>query len=407
MDIRSTTFFLNPTWPLDLALLEQAGQAAQQAVAAYQQAGYTVQTIRMATPPFPQVFAGLTDDEIIKAVQTLEQTASQAGFNYIAIGPAGFDNLEDYALVPKIIGATENVFCSAYMASPEVGVSIPAVRACAEIITQLAPQDPNGFANLYFTALANVPAGSPFFPAAFHDGGAPGFGLATEAASLAVEVLSQADGLAAGLQALQQAIEDHGKRLSDVGEQVASQTGFRFTGIDFSLAPFPEESSSLGTALERMGVPHTGQHGSLAAAAMLAATLDQADFPRIGFSGLLFPPLEDANLAQRAAENILTVKDLLMYSAVCGTGLDTIPLPGDTTPEELTPLLLDLAALALRLDKPLTARLMPVPGKQAGEPTTFDFDFFANSRVMPLSSAPLNAPMAKTNTIPILPRHKK
>ena len=32
-------------------------------------------------------------------------------------------------------------------------------------------------------------------------------------------------------------------------------------------------------------------------------------------------------------------------------------------------LLLDVAALALRLNKPLTARLMPIPGKKAGRNT--------------------------------------
>jgi uncharacterized protein (UPF0210 family) len=88
----------------------------------------------------------------------------------------------------------------------------------------------------------------------------------------------------------------------------------------------------------------------------------------------------------------LTIKDTLLYSAVCGTGLDTVPLPGDTTAEQLVPLLLDLSALALRLDKPLTARLMPVPGKQAGDDTNFDFAFFAQSKVMALQSAGLNSP---------------
>jgi hypothetical protein len=82
----------------------------------------------------------------------------------------------------------------------------------------------------------------------------------------------------------------------------------------------------------------------------------------------------------------------LLYSAVCGTGLDTVPLPGNTTAEELVPLLLDLSALALRLDKPLTARLMPIPGKQAGEETNFDFAFFAQSKIMKLDSEKLNSP---------------
>jgi uncharacterized protein (UPF0210 family) len=103
----------------------------------------------------------------------------------------------------------------------------------------------------------------------------------------------------------------------------------------------------------------------------------------------MMPVLEDARLAKRAAEGTLTVRDLLLYSAVCGTGLDTVPLPGDTTAEQITPLLLDLCALALRLDKPLTARLMPVPGKKVGDETKFDFAFFAPSRIMNLESEPL------------------
>ena len=110
------------------------------------------------------------------------------------------------------------------------------------------------------------------------------------------------------------------------------------------------------------------------------------------------PILEDSILAKRAAEGILTVKDALLYSAVCGTGLDTIPLPGNTTAEQIVPLLLDLCALALRLDKPLTARLMPIPGKKAGDETSFDFDFFAPSRVMKLDSAALAPPLLNTGT---------
>ncbi len=129
-------------------------------------------------------------------------------------------------------------------------------------------------------------------------------------------------------------------------------------------------------------------------AALLTESIERARFPRTGFSGLMMPVLEDATLARRAAEGTLTVKDVLLYSAVCGTGLDTVPLPGDTSAEQIFPLLLDLCALALRLDKPLTARLMPVPGKRAGDPTTFDFGFFANSKVMALQSEPLSAPLS-------------
>ena len=155
-----------------------------------------------------------------------------------------------------------------------------------------------------------------------------------------------------------------------------------------------------------MGVPKVGLHGSLAAAAILTDAIDQARFPRAGFSGLMMPVLEDAMLAERAAEGRLTVKDLLLYSAVCGTGLDTVPLPGDVTSGQIAALLLDISALALRLDKPLTARLMPVPGKQAGDMTSFDFDYFANSRVMALKAEPLRKALAGQENIPLNSRFR-
>jgi uncharacterized protein (UPF0210 family) len=137
-------------------------------------------------------------------------------------------------------------------------------------------------------------------------------------------------------------------------------------------------------------------HGSLLAAALLTEAIDRAEFLHTGFSGLMMPVLEDSTLARRAAEGTLTIKDVLLYSAVCGTGLDTIPLPGDTTAEQIFPLLLDLCALALRLDKPLTARLMPVPNKKAGDETNFDFAFFAPSRILALDSEPLTGSLSGT-----------
>jgi uncharacterized protein (UPF0210 family) len=284
------------------------------------------------------------------------------------------------------------------------GVSLDAVRLCAEVIARAAPLSPDGFANLRFAALANVPPGSPFFPAAYHGSGAPIFALALQAADLAVMAFSRAASVAQAQADLSSAMQAEAAALESVAARLEDQTGFGFGGIDFSLAPFPQAELSLGTALERLGVPALGLHGSLAAAAILADAMDRAQFRRAGFCGLMLPVLEDAVLAKRAAEGTLGIRDLLLYSAVCGTGLDTVPLPGDTTADEIYPLLLDLACLAQRLDKPLTARLMPIPGKKAGDPTGFDFAYFANSRVMALDARPLDGKLADQGLFKLHPR---
>ena len=96
----------------------------------------------------------------------------------------------------------------------------------------------------------------------------------------------------------------------------------------------------------------------------------------------MLPLLEDYGLAKRNTEGQFGIYDLLVYSSVCGTGLDTIPLPGDVTLKKLNALLIDFASLSCKLCKPLSARLMPIPGKDAGDMTDFDFPYFVNSQIM-------------------------
>ena len=391
MKIRSITYFCNPHFPLDDNVIRIAGEFLSKTKAAYEAGGYEVQTTRLATVAFPLL---LGDPEVNvrsglpELAVKVQQLIGEAGIQYASLGPALPEEPHRYEAIPDAIAATQNIFFGGVMADSVRGIDLAAVHACARVIVEAAPLDPNGFANLRFAALANVPPGSPFFPAAYHNGLAPAFAIATEAADLAVNAFTGAASVDVARKALVAEIEKHGKALAQIAAE--QLPGTRFGGIDFSLAPFPNEAQSLGTAFERLGVPAVGLHGSLAAAAIITEAIGRADFPRAGFSGLMMPVLEDATLAKRAAEGILTVKDVLLYSAVCGTGLDTIPLPGDTTADLLAPLLLDLCALALRLDKPLTARLMPVPGKRAGEPTTFDFGYFANSKVMALDSRALS-----------------
>jgi uncharacterized protein (UPF0210 family) len=405
MKIRSITYFFNPKYPLDVNALRSAGEFLAQARSAYETAGYEVQTTRLATIPFPKLLDGKVEQAPLLA-QKLSVMLKQIGVAYAALGPALIEFPESYAVIPEAISASENIFFGGVMADRKNGISLQAVKACGRIIQQASTITPDGFANLRFAALANVKAGAPFFPAAYHEGDKPAFAIAVESADLAVEAFSGSQTLDDGRRELIASITKHGQAIAKIARSLdpdpQSQT---FNGIDFSLAPFPDDAHSLGGAVEKMGVPKIGLHGSLAAAAILTEAVDRADFPHTGFSGFMQPILEDSVLAKRAAEGVLTVKDALLYSAVCGTGLDTVPLAGDLTAEEMTPLLLDISALAMRLDKPLTARLMPIPGKKAGDAAEFDFGFFANSRVMALESAPLNMPLGGSESFSIKERH--
>lgn len=389
MKIRSITYFTNPSYPISETPLKSAEEFLHLALPAFTEVGYEVESTRLASPPFPGLLAGASPGELPALARELEQAAASAGFAYVSLGPAFPDQPEYYSLIPEGLSVTQNAFFAGSMTTPDGKVSLKGIHQCAWVIQRTSTIGKDGFANLRFAALANVPAGSPFFPAAYHRGGEPSFALATEAADLALLAFRQARDLEEARLNLLEAIQTHGRILAQAAGEIQRLSGVKFSGIDFSLAPFPEEERSLGAAMECLGVPGLGSYGSLAAAAILADTIDQAEFVRAGFSGLMLPVLEDAILARRAAEGTLDIKDLLLYSAVCGTGLDTIPLPGDATCEQLSAILLDLASLSARLGKPLTARLLPIPGKKAGDPTGFEFAYFANSRVMPLRSTPL------------------
>ena len=403
MKIRSITCFVDPGWPLDPAVLRPVEKLIAAARPAFEAAGYEVQTTRLATPPFPRVIGSGNPQCAVHLAQDLIAAARAAGLDYVCLGPALPEVPESYAAIRPVVEATQDVFLGG-MLTAAGGVSLRAVRQCAGVIGALGPVLPNGFANLRFAALANVPPGAPFFPAAYHAGGEPAFALALEAADLAVAAFGRSGSLEEARQFLIAAIEQHAASLTAVGRQMAQAHEVRFAGLDFTLAPFPLPELSIGAALEVLGLPALGGSGSLAAAAFLADTLDRASFPRTGFNGLMLPVLEDAVLAQRAADGTLTVQDLLLYSAVCGTGLDTVPLPGDASTDALAAVLLDVATLAVRLGKPLTARLMPVPGKRAGDPTDFDFAFFANSRILALKGGSLGGLLAGDETFPLSPR---
>jgi len=389
MKIRSVTYFENPGDPIRKETLNHSEKFFGEAKRLFESAGYQVQSIRFASPPFPLILKNLANERVLSYAGELEHSLNSLGFDYLSLGPAIPSHPESYALIPDLIQSTENTFCSGLMTDPKKGISLSAVRSCGEIIHQLAPIDPDGFANLYFAALGNVPPGAPFFPAAYHGDEKPIFAIAVEAADLAVKAFSEASSFEEARGNLIFLLEDQAKILTRISCELEKITAAAYGGIDYSLAPFPEASLSIGTALEALGVKRLGDHGSLAAAAFLADTIDRADFPRTGFSGLMLPLLEDAVLANRAAEGFLGIKDLLLYSTVCGTGLDTIPLPGDLSPEQITAILFDLAALSTRLNKPLTARLMPIPGKNPGDPTKFDFPYFANSKILDVQAEEL------------------
>ena len=119
----------------------------------------------------------------------------------------------------------------------------------------------------------------------------------------------------------------------------------------------------------------------MTAAGIITRAVQSVPVRRVGYSGLMVPVMEDNVLAKRWAEGTFNIDSLLAYSAVCAGGLDTVPLPGDVSEEQIGRILGDVAWLAYKWQKPLAARLLPVPGGKAGDRTEFDDPRMANTTI--------------------------
>ncbi|MDQ3930641.1 MAG: DUF711 family protein [Chloroflexota bacterium] len=398
MNIRSLT--TGATLPTDAAarleLVARLGSFATTGKQALEAQGFTVQTTRLAAQPLEEWLA--PDDAAPDKAAELGSVCTDAGLDYFSVGTLQAtipqkELVPYFELVPELLLAAGNAFASIQVGT-RVGsggiVNLEAVRASARITQSLAERTPEGFGNLRFAAASNCPPHVPFFPAAYYkeddrNGGRPEFGLALEAADLAVRAFDGATSLEEARLRLLGLLEEEAGKAADVCVGLAAEHGYTFTGLDISMAPFPEQSRSIGHALELLSGAPLGSPGTLTAAAFFTSVLKQAreQLPTVGYSGLMLPALEDQTLADRAAEGLVTIDTLLLMSSVCGLGLDTVPLPGDVSLPQLERIITDMAALAVKLDKPLTARLFPVPGKSAGEPAEWpDFPYFARGKVM-------------------------
>jgi uncharacterized protein (UPF0210 family) len=393
MKVRSVTYFAPLTYPFDEKRIAAIGTFLKSARQALEGAGLETQTLRLATTPFTQVLGDPTATQVVDMAQALEGICAEGGIDFVSIGPAMADRpdaaLEPIQRLPDALSHTERVFATVALASADAdaGINLAAVQACAEAIREVSRNTPQGFGTLRFAALANCPPGSPFFPIAYHDGGPDRFAFATQAADLAVSAFGQADTLEDARLNLIEAFENAAAQLVAVADQLADEHGLDFGGIDFSLAPYPGQTTSIGAAIEHLGIDHFGGSGTTFGAAFITNCLRRASFPRCGYSGLMFPVLEDSVLAARAEDRTYGLDSLLLYSTVCGAGPDTVPLPGDVRVDELAGILLDVATIAITLNKPLSARLMPVPDLSADQRTAFDFEYFANARVLPIKSS--------------------
>jgi len=380
--IRTITAFLNLDRTQYQQQITDALQMLRRAKTIFESRGYEVQTVRIATQPFPEYTKGLTPQQTIAFFKDLDALAEKEKFAP-GIGPAMLnagDPDSQADLLADILANTKHIRGSIVIAGDD-GVRWRAIGAAARAIKKLEDTTEHSQGNFNLGAIADVPPLSPFFTAAYVDGFGHQFAIGLESANVVAEAFRGATDIDAAKQKLTSMLASEAIEIERHANRIDMETGWAYVGID--LSPAPLKDVSIGAAIENLIAQPFGSAGTLTAAATITAAVKAVPVKQTGYNGLMLPILEDSRLAERWSQGRVSLEGLLSYSAVCGTGLDTIPLPGDISTDQLTLILADVATLAVKWHKPLSARLLPVKGKIAGDTSEFNDPFLVNAVIQP------------------------
>jgi uncharacterized protein (UPF0210 family) len=353
------------------------------AKAEFARRGYETQTVRIVTQPLAELVNGLSDQEALSYLRSLDDLSQKYSF-MPNVGPAMLHDTDDSAtmqLLAQALSTLPNLNASAIIADDD-GIHWRTIREVAKLVRYVADHSARSQGTFQFAATAMLKPLGPFYPGAYHTGDGKQFSLGFEGANIVQEVFSATHGeFDASVAELTRQLTIHARIGEEVGNTVAASSGWTFVGVDPTPAPMAD--ASIGDAIERYTGSKFGANGTITAALAITSAVKAVKVKQIGYSGLMLPVMEDKRLAQRWAENSYEIDSLLAYSAVCATGLDTVPLPGDISEERLAKIYGDVAALAWKWRKPLSARLQPVKGKKAGDKTDFGSPYLFNTTLHP------------------------
>lgn len=319
MKIRAVTIGFTPDVPLRPRSLIEAGQFAKRVRSECELLGLEIQTVRLATPPFPSYLFDCSDIEILRFAKDLESCSREQGFDYCSLGPIGRSEDKSqrfFPVLPQLVAETSSLFVSAFLFGAEGKFQEETALEIVRSIRGIAQGTAGGFGNLRFAALVNCPPHIPFFPAAYHEGQSS-FAFALQSADIVRAVCCAAQSWDRVGENLRIELERQLMPLQRIGERL-ERLGFLFRGIDLSPAPGPDSESSIAYALEDLSGSRFGEPGTLAAAGFITSILKQTSLRTCGYCGLMLPVLEDVGLAERNNQGLIRVSNLLAYSAVCG-----------------------------------------------------------------------------------------
>jgi uncharacterized protein (UPF0210 family) len=353
--------------------------------------GIPVVNKRISISPVAVVAAPFGLEEMVTVAHTLDKAVKAVNVDFLG----GFSALVekgmgpgDRALIsalPQALAQTERICASINLASTRAGINMDAVLLMGRQIKAAADltADRDGLGCAKLCVFANIPQDVPFMAGAYLgvgeadaviNMGVSGPGVVKKAIDRAV-----ADSPDMDLRQLSELIKRTAYKVTRVGEligrEVAENLGVRFGVVDLSLAPTPNVGDSVGEIFQSLGLKSIGVPGTTAALAMLNDAVKKggafASSNVGGLSGAFIPVSEDLNISQSAADGYLSLEKLEAMTSVCSVGLDMVAVPGDTSAETLAAVIADEMAIGVINKKTTAARIIPVPGKGAGQEAYF------------------------------------
>ncbi len=368
-------------------IMSKAGQLVQVCDQISQKYGIPIVNKRLAISPITWLMEGHHEQAYLQVARQLDKSAKAVGVDllggFTALVQKGMTKGERmyFNVLPEVLAGTERICASVNAASTRAGINVDAILLVSQAIKKAAglTSDNDGFGAAKLVVFANIPEDNPFMAGGFLGPGEPetvinigvsGPGVIKRRLQQMLAVHPEVN-----LGHIAEQIKETAFRITRVGEligrEVAARLGVEFGIVDLSLAPTPRVGDSVGEILQVMGLAKIGSPGTTAAIALLTDAVKKgglfASSSVGGLSGAFIPVAEDAAMAGAVADGSLGIEKLEAVTSICSVGLDMVPIPGDTTVETLASLIADELAIGVINSKTTAARIIPVPGKKAGQ----------------------------------------
>ncbi|MBS7623711.1 DUF711 family protein, partial [Candidatus Bathyarchaeota archaeon] len=333
MNIRSINAGFNIQRDGNEENVQRASRLISEVKKAFKASYPKVRTTRFCSQPLVEV-GGLQPGEVGRLVREIDGACRASGIDWFCTPVGMCEGGQDYPFIdslPEIMRNSKISFSNVVVTHGR-RIDFEAINRCARQVKRISRTERHGFDNFRFCTSANVKPNGAFFPYSWHQG-EDGFSLGLETIDLILKISSKSRGLAETRRVIMSELSKEFESIDETARGVEDRTGMKYYGLDLSLAPYPTEDQSIGKAIERLGVERFGANGTLFLTAYLTDMLKELErtlpIRTVGFTGAMFPLLEDRYLTESNDRGLLSMESMLLYSTVCGCGPDMIPLPGN------------------------------------------------------------------------------